>query len=46
MFTSDYWLTPTVSATIVVNGCRLHLDHLARVIAARRLMQHNQQEGV
>lgn len=46
MFTSDYWVVASATPTIVVNGCRLHLEHYARVIAARRLMQHNQQEGV
>ena len=46
MFRSDYWVTPNVVAIIVTNGCRLHLEHHAKVVAARKLMEHNQQEGM
>ena len=43
MFRSDYWLCPKRDAVIVTNGCRVNLDRLARVLAARKLMEHNQE---
>lgn len=46
MFRSDYWVIAHATPTIVVNGCRLHLEHYAKVVAARKLMEHNQQEGM
>ena len=35
---NDYWIVRTVTDEIVTeNGCRVHVDHLHRVLAARRI---------
>ena len=39
---SDYW-TVRVAPVLHVNGCRIHLDHWARVLAAKRLESYNRE---
>lgn len=40
-FARDYWIVAHRETVIETNGCRVHIDHLARVRSARLLMDHN-----
>lgn len=40
---SDYWTVVRAEPVLYVNGCRIHLDHWARVLAAKRLESYNRE---
>ena len=42
---SDYWTIPHAHAVVVVNGCRVNLEHQAKVLAARQLAAYNREHS-
>lgn len=42
---SDYWTVPHAHAVVRTNGCRVNLEHQAKVLAARQLAAHNREQS-